>query len=173
MSHNNEVMRQIPEALLQRIAKDYTGQRCWDSLEPDRLAAVDELRALLALPEPATSQPTFVDLIEDAEEEIKRVAAERGVAVDKVYPTNLTLRNATATIQALMHAANIRRASAQYGGHTPEVYVGTDNDAVGTFDPGAAGGIRWKEGFVRGDFNEGDPIFCRSSVKKLPGPTTS
>jgi hypothetical protein len=64
---------------------------------------------------PADTRPTFVDLIEDAEEEIKRIAAERGVEIEKVYPTNLTLRNASATIRALMHAANIRRAGDQFG----------------------------------------------------------
>lgn len=38
--------------------------------------------------------------------------------------------------------------------------------AVGTFDPDAAGCIRWKDGIVRGDFNPGDPFFCRTSTKK-------
>lgn len=41
--------------------------------------------------------------------------------------------------------------------------------AVGTFDPEAAGCIRWKDGIVRGDFNEGDPIYCHTSVKKASG----
>ncbi|MGF6282264.1 hypothetical protein ABH908_000251 [Pseudomonas frederiksbergensis] len=43
--------------------------------------------------------------------------------------------------------------------------------AVGTFDPEAAGCIRWKDGIVRGDFNEGDPIYCHTSVKKASVPT--
>lgn len=36
-----------PRELLERLAKNYTGRRGWDALEPDRLNAVDELRTWL------------------------------------------------------------------------------------------------------------------------------
>jgi hypothetical protein len=43
MSDKIEISRELAE----RLTKDYTGQRCWDSLEPDRLLATEELRAIL------------------------------------------------------------------------------------------------------------------------------
>lgn len=39
--------RAITVELLDRVCKDYTGRENWDALEPDRLAAAAELRALL------------------------------------------------------------------------------------------------------------------------------
>ncbi|MGE8063931.1 hypothetical protein [Pseudomonas sp. NPDC089569] len=49
----------------------------------------------------------------------------------------------------------------------------TGEVAVGTFDPDAAGCIRWNDGIVRGDFKEGDVFYCRPSVVKASGPTAS
>lgn len=40
----------VPRELLERATKDYTGRPMWDALENDRLASVEELRALLAQP---------------------------------------------------------------------------------------------------------------------------
>lgn len=40
----------MPMPLAQRLCKEYTGRPNWDALEPDRLAATVELRALLAQP---------------------------------------------------------------------------------------------------------------------------
>ena len=37
----------VPRDLLERVTKDYSGKPNWDALEPDRLAAVEELKAWL------------------------------------------------------------------------------------------------------------------------------
>lgn len=44
----------VPRELLERATKDYTGRPMWDALENDRLASVEELRALLAQPNTCT-----------------------------------------------------------------------------------------------------------------------
>lgn len=46
MTNKIEISRELAE----RLTKDYTGRPNWDALEEDRLAATEELRALLAAP---------------------------------------------------------------------------------------------------------------------------
>jgi len=95
--------------------------------------------------------PTFIDLIEQAEAEIGRLAQERDVSIEQLFPSGIRLRNAPLTLRALVHATNGGKAG--------------QGNSVGWFDPNAAGCVRWKGGFVRGDFNEGDPIYCQSTVR--------
>lgn len=46
MTNKIEISRDLAE----RLTKDYTGRPNWDALEEDRLAATEELRALLTAP---------------------------------------------------------------------------------------------------------------------------
>jgi hypothetical protein len=125
-----------------------------DFQRPPLEQVIQQLEALLvptATAAPERSHSTFIDLIEQAEAKIGRLAQDRDVSIEQLFPSGLRLRNAPLTLRALIHATNGGKAG--------------QGNSVGWFDPNAAGCVRWKGGFVRGDFNEGDPIYCQSTVR--------
>lgn len=55
MTNKIEISRELAD----RLTKDYTGRPHWDAMEPDRIAAVEELRALLAAPAVERQEPAY------------------------------------------------------------------------------------------------------------------
>ncbi|WP_434771226.1 hypothetical protein [Pseudomonas entomophila] len=65
---------------------------------------IREVRAVLSASAEPSARATFVDLIEDAEAEARRMVEQEGRTPRQAFPTDLILRNAVLTLEALSHA---------------------------------------------------------------------
>ncbi|WP_144938468.1 hypothetical protein [Pseudomonas alabamensis] len=101
---NRELRAQLDEAQELLRAQDELLSQAYQHDIGTPLKRQIRAAALSASAEPSV-RATFVDLIEDAEAEARRMVEQEGRTPRQAFPTELILRNAALTFEALSHAA--------------------------------------------------------------------